>query len=84
MFERAVALSKTALVRGVHQIFSLVRAHYSGVDLSKMAQGFPEEYSAEELDSFEDETGMPAELFADALVPKPDIGDSPGANAGEG
>lgn len=76
VFERVVALSRSALVRGVHQSFSLMRAHYPGVKLTRMAQGFPE-YSAAELDSFEEEALALAEFFAGTVVPGPNAGGRP-------
>lgn len=83
MFDRAVALSKTVLVRGMQQSFLLMHAHYPRVDLPAMAQGLLEGYSVEELDSFEEEARVPTELFARSLVPDANEEDSPGFGTGD-
>lgn len=83
MFDRAIALTRTTLVRGVHQSFLLMRAHYTRVNQPAMAQGLLEGYSTEELDSFMEEAREPAALFARSLVPDADEEDDPGAGTGD-
>lgn len=49
-----------------------------------MVQSFPKEYSATQLDVFEEEeASAPAEFFAESLVPNQDEEGSPEASSGD-
>lgn len=66
---KSAALANQALVHSVLKGFTLVHAHYEGINFEKMLVGFPDCYSAEDLDSFAAMAKGPAERFANALVP---------------
>lgn len=63
---------KEALVLGVLAGFTLTCAHYDGVDFERMSEGFPDCYSAEDLDAFAAMASGPAKQFSNALAPSTD------------
>lgn len=64
IFDKAVDLSKDALLQGVQESFALARAYYSMIDLPAMVASFPQEYTTEELDAIEADVRGPAEVLA--------------------
>lgn len=72
VFDKVVALSKEVLHRGVQESFSLALAHYITINLPEMVEGYPEEYSAEDLDANEAVVHAPAEFFANSLISRAD------------
>ncbi|KAF8664320.1 hypothetical protein HU200_054870 [Digitaria exilis] len=74
---RVGALAKQSLVRGVQEAFTLVRSHYDGIHFDRMAAGFPIDFTSEALDAMAEEVKVPAERFANGLVPTTDAEGNP-------
>ena len=55
MPQRVHAMGVASLHYGVRQTLAIARSHYENINLDALSQGFPADYTDEELDGFERE-----------------------------
>ena len=67
MPQRVHAMGVASLHYGVRQTLAIARSHYENINLDALSQGFPAEYTDEELDGFEREAAPFATALSDGM-----------------
>ena len=67
MPQRVHAMGVASLRYGVLQTLAIARSHYENINLDALSQGFPAEYTDEELDDFEREVASFMAALSDGM-----------------
>ena len=67
MPQRVHAMGVASLRYGVLQTLAIARSHYENINLDALSQGFPAEYTDEELDGLEREAAPFATALSDGM-----------------
>ena len=67
MPQRVHAMGVASLHYGVRQTLAIARSHYENINLNALSQGFPADYTDEELDGFEREVAPFAAALSEGM-----------------